>query len=154
MIQPVPPSGIISPVITQCKHKAPSDRVRTLVVDDSEIALKTIAAMLKICGRLEIVGTATDGLDAVEKTRTLNPDLVVMDLQMPRMNGFESAAQIRKEWPLTRIVHVTTHDDPQVKEASRASGADHFMSKATLPKTFCKVFTDLFGNCYAERSAS
>jgi CheY-like chemotaxis protein len=119
------------------------------VVDDSELALKSISRMLKICGRLEIVGTAADGLEAVEKFRELSPDLIIMDLQMPRMNGFESASQIRKECPLTRIVHVTTHDDPQVEAASRASGADHFVSKATLPRTFCQVFCELFGSCQA-----
>jgi len=140
------------PVITTCKHEPLPQRVRTLVVDDSELALKSISTMLKFCGRLEIVGTAADGLEAVEKFRALSPDLIVMDLQMPRMNGFESATQIRKECPLTRIVHVTTHDDPQVKEASRASGADHFMNKSTMPRTFCQVFCQLFGACQA-RSA-
>jgi CheY-like chemotaxis protein len=148
------PSVIIDLVITSCKHEGSQDRVRTLVVDDSELALKTISAMLKICGRLEIVGTAVDGLDALEKTRALTPDLVIMDLQMPRMNGFESATQIRKQCPLTRIVHITTHDDPQVKEASRASGADHFVSKATLPRNFCQVFCELFGTCPAHSPAS
>jgi len=110
--------------------------------------------MLKICGRLEIVGTAADGMEALEKTRELNPDLVVMDLQMPRMNGFESASHIRKECPLTRIVHVTTHDDPQFKEASRASGADHFMPKGQLPRAFCQVFCNLFGSCAATKQPS
>jgi DNA-binding NarL/FixJ family response regulator len=149
------PLGHNRRVITQCKHKdGPSQRVRTLVVDDSELSLKTISAMLKICGRLEIVGTATDGLEALEKTRALNPDLVIMDLQMPRMNGFESASHIRKERPTTRIVHVTTHDDPQVMQASRASGADHFISKSTLPRTFCRVFCDLFGPCAVQQTAS
>lgn len=103
--------------------------------------------MLKICGRLDIVGTAADGLEALEKARELRPDLVVMDLQMPRMNGFESATHIRRERPDTRIVHVTTHDDPDVKEASRASGADHFVNKSNLPRVFCQVFADLFGAC-------
>jgi DNA-binding NarL/FixJ family response regulator len=113
-----------------------------------------MSAMLKICGRLEIVGTAADGLEAVEKNRELTPDLIVMDLQMPRMNGFESASQIRKECPLTRIVHVTTHDDPTIKAASAASGADHFLSKTNLPKSFCQVFCDLFGTCPAQHPAS
>jgi len=141
-------------VITSCKHKGCSERVRTLVVDDSELALKTISTMLKICHRLEIVGTAADGVEAVEKTRELSPDLIVMDLQMPRMNGFESASQIRKECPLTRIVHVTTHDDEQVKKASRASGADHFLNKSNLPRTFCEVFCNLFGSCPATQQPS
>lgn len=136
-------------MITACKHTGSPQRVRTLVVDDSEVALRTISTILKICGRVEIVGTAGDGMEALEKTRELNPDLVVMDLQMPRMNGFESATHIRKECPLTRIVHVTTHDDPQVKEASRASGADHFMSKGHIPRAFCDVFCKLFGSCPA-----
>lgn len=139
-------------MITQCKHRDLPGRVRTLVVDDSELALKSISTMLKICGRLEIVGTAADGLEAVEKTRELSPDLVIMDLQMPRMNGFESASQIRRECPLTRIVHVTTHDDPQVEEASRASGADHFLSKSMIARSFCKVFCELFGTCPATKA--
>jgi two-component system nitrate/nitrite response regulator NarL len=124
------------------------------VVDDSELALKSMATMLKICGRVEIVGTAVDGLDALEKARELTPDLIVMDLQMPRMNGFESATHIRKECPLTRIVHVTTHDDPQVMQASKASGADRFMSKSTIPRAFCQVFCELFGTCTAHQQPS
>ena len=110
--------------------------------------------MLRICGRLEIIGTAADGLEAVEKTRELSPDLVIMDLQMPRMNGFESATRIRKECPLTRIVHVTTHDDPQVQKASRASGADHFVSKSMIARSFCKIFCELFGTCPVDKAAS
>jgi CheY-like chemotaxis protein len=138
----------------QCQHKQPPARVRTLVVDDSEVALRTISTMLKFCGRLEIVGTATDGQEAVEKNRELAPELIVMDLQMPRMDGFQSASMIRKECPLTRIVHVTTHDDPTIREASRVSGADHFMSKSHLPKLFCELFCDMFGVCRATKQAS
>jgi DNA-binding NarL/FixJ family response regulator len=141
-------------VITTCKHKALPERVRTLLVDDSELALKSMSSLLKICGRLEIVGTAADGAEAVEMTRELHPELVVMDLQMPRMNGFESASVIRQECPLTRIVHITTHDDPQVQAASRASGADLFMPKGNLPRSFCDVFCTLFGSCPATKTAS
>ena len=141
-------------MITSCKHQALPHRVRTILVDDSELALKSMCSMLKFCGRLEIVGTAADGAEAVEMSRELHPDLVVMDLQMPRMNGFESATVIRQECPLTRIVHITTHDDPQVQAASRASGADHFVPKGNLPRTFCDVFCSLFGSCPATREAS
>src|SRR5438270_10534821 len=104
-------------------------RLRTLVVDDSAVALNTLCALLQRHPMVEIVGRASDGCEAIETARQLRPDLVVMDIQMPRMNGLEAAQCLARELPGIAIVLVTFHDLPQIREAALQSGAKWFVPK-------------------------
>ena len=86
----------------------PGDRpIRVLVADDSATALACICRYLEVAGRFEIVATASDGLQLVQKAMRLRPELVLTDLSMPRLTGFEAATELRRLFPDLRIVIIT-----------------------------------------------
>lgn len=80
--------------------------MRVLLVDDHPLFLDGIKTLLTNRG-IEVVGTAADGLEAIEKARALNPDLILMDIQMPRLNGLAATRLIKKEQPHVKIVMLT-----------------------------------------------
>ena len=125
--------------------EAPFHPIRTLVVDDSTAALHSICRFLKLQPNINIVGTAFDGRQGIASARALQPDLVLIDVQMPVMNGIEAAARLRQDLPGTRIIMVTVHDTPGVRQACLESGADGFIAKEhlddELPALLEQIFT-------------
>ena len=85
----------------------PNRPIRVLVADDSATALACISRYLEFEGRFEIVATASDGLQLVQKALRLRPELVLVDLSMPRLNGFEATTELRRLLPDLRIVIIT-----------------------------------------------
>lgn len=101
---------------------------RILIVDDHPIARKSIRSILASESFL-ICGEAKDGKEAIAKVVELKPDLVLLDISMPVMNGIQAAYQIRRIAPATKIVFFTNHDIPAVVEATRDLG-DSFVPKS------------------------
>lgn len=123
--------------------RPPTHRIRALVVDDSAVTLQTISSFLKRQATVEVVGTAEDGAQAVELVRELQPDLVLMDVQMPGMNGLEALAHIRREFPAVRVVIVTVNDTPELRKAADDGGAFQFIPKPQLWRTLPDVLREL-----------
>jgi len=111
----------------------PSARsIRILVVDDHPILREGVAAILEDRDDMELVGEARDGAEAIEKFRALQPDVTLMDLQMPGMGGVEAIKAIRAEQPSACIVVLTTYDgDVQAVRALKA-GAMGYLLKSSL----------------------
>ena len=86
------------------------DRIRVLVVDDSAFSRQTIKKMLESEEGIEVVGIATDGIDAIAKTLKLKPDLITLDLEMPEMDGFAFLRYLMKERP-TPVIVVSSYSD-------------------------------------------
>jgi len=120
-----------------------SDPVSLLIVDDSPYVLKSLRMVLRTISGVE-VSTATDGVQAVREVTKSPPDLVLMDVQMPHMNGFEATRRVKSRAPETKVVMMSVHDHDAVRKASRASGADHFVTKETLHKTLLLRMKALF----------
>jgi DNA-binding NarL/FixJ family response regulator len=96
--------------------------VRILVADDHPVVRHGLRTLLGRNPGWEIVDEAEDGVEAVEKANRLKPDVVVLDLSMPRMNGLEACRQIRKNVPESEILIVTQHNSPQMmREAFKAN---------------------------------
>ena len=96
-------------------------RARLLVVDDHVFMREGIKAILGREPSLEVVGEAQDGQQAIRCCRELRPDLVLMDVSMPKMNGIEATRRIKAQFPLTSVLVLTAHADPRlVKEAVKA----------------------------------
>ena len=108
--------------------------VRTLVVDDSAAVRTSLSALVNEQERLELIGTAADGREAVDKVETLTPDLVLMDLQMPGMNGLDATKEIQRRSPDVHVIVVTTHDGHGIRSACENAGADGFVSKNAGPE--------------------
>jgi DNA-binding NarL/FixJ family response regulator len=103
---------------------------RILLVDDHEIVRKGIRELLRVRSDWNVCGEAANGKEAIEKLLSLQPDLVVMDISMPIMNGIEAAKQIRRLAPSTKIVILSMHDSPQIEEQAKHAGADAFLVKS------------------------
>jgi len=109
-------------------------RIRILSVDDHPVLREGIAAVLAAENDLELVAEANNGREAVEKFRALHPDVTLMDLQMPVMNGTDAITAIRQEFPNARIIVLTTYSgDAQAVRAFKA-GASGYLLKNTLRK--------------------
>jgi len=87
------------------------NKIRVLIADDHQVVREGLSAVLKIKEDIEVVGLAKDGVDAVEKARQLLPDVVLMDISMPRMNGVEATREIKRENPHIGVVVLTMYDE-------------------------------------------
>jgi len=121
-------------------------RKRILIVDDHEVARQGIRALLSDQSDLEICGEAQDGLEAVTKTKDLSPDLVILDLSMPRAGGLSAAHQIRHSGIQTKILIFTTHSYPGLDRMLRTAGCDGYVHKANASQDLIRgVRTVLLG---------
>jgi DNA-binding NarL/FixJ family response regulator len=107
----------------------PTGGRRVLLVDDSEFWRGAVRPVLQAEGRWEIVGEASDGLEAIQKVQTLKPDLVLMDITLPRLNGIEAARRILELGMGTRIVFVTAYASKDIADAALATGAHGYVLK-------------------------
>ena len=111
---------------------APQHRIRLLVVDDQPLVRRGLALMLSMEPDMEIVGEAGDGLEAIEQARLLRPDVVVMDLHMPRKGGVGATREITATLPQTRVLVLTTLEAEQsVFDAVRAGAMAYLLKDAT-----------------------
>ncbi|WP_018680961.1 response regulator [Actinokineospora enzanensis] len=103
--------------------------VRVLVVDDQRLIREGIASLLGLQAGVEVIGTAADGAEAVERTLALAPDLVLMDVRMPGMDGVAAVAALRTRAPGCRVVMLTTFDDEELVVRALRAGAAGYLLK-------------------------
>lgn len=118
--------------------------IRVLVADDSPTALRSVCDYLEFAGGFEIVGTASDGLNAVQLASARKPDLVLLDLSMPRVNGLEAAEQIRLSSPDLRLIIFSELNGLSLADECRRHGADSFVHKSNLPDRLIPEIQRLF----------
>jgi len=102
---------------------------RVLIVDDVEQVRRDLRTLLTLSDDLEIIGEAANGLEAVRLTESLQPDVVLMDLEMPIMDGYEATRQIKSQIPSCRVIALTVHDYEAARMKARQSGVDAFLVK-------------------------
>jgi DNA-binding NarL/FixJ family response regulator len=103
--------------------------VRVLVVDDQRLVREGIASLLSIQEGISVVGIAVDGQEAVEKALALSPDVVLMDVRMPVLDGIEATCQIRRKLPECQVLMLTTFDDEEYVVKSLQAGATGYLLK-------------------------
>ena len=110
------------------------DKIRVLVVDDSLIARKYLSRILEESGQIEVIDTAKNGLEAVEKIKQLKPDVVTMDIEMPKMNGLEALGIVMKENPTSVIMisTLTTDGAKETLDALRLGAIDYIAKDDVL----------------------
>src|SRR5262245_13142599 len=115
---------------SQRSEMASSDPLRVLLVDDNEGMLTRAAAALT--GACVVVGAVKDGTTALESARTLRPDVIVLDISMPDMNGLDLASRLRRAGSDAALVFLTVHDDEAFVVAAKAAGALGYVIKPRL----------------------
>jgi two-component system nitrate/nitrite response regulator NarL len=127
--------------------------VRVLVVDDFEPWLRFVKAALYQESDMQIVGTAPDGLEAVAKAQVLQPDLILMDISLPALNGIEATRKISRLVPDAKIIFLSLEKEPEIVKSALAAGGRGYIAKLDahreLPSAM-KVVAD--GNRYVSRS--
>jgi PAS domain S-box-containing protein len=108
---------------------SPSERIRILLADDHKILRDGIASLLADQDDMEVVGQAEDGQMAVELADALSPDVVVMDITMPRLNGIEATRQIARSHPEMRVIGLSMHSEADMAEALISAGATTYLTK-------------------------
>jgi len=105
--------------------------VRVLLVDDTDSVRHELRQLLELSGGIQIIGDAGNGLDAVHLANEIAPDVIVLDLEMPVMDGFEATRRIKGLQPAPRVVILSVHAGPEAEQRARAAGADCFVIKGT-----------------------
>jgi len=100
-----------------------------LIVDDDKLVRRVLRSFVESRTHFDVCGEAVNGIDAIEKARTLNPDLIVMDLSMPVMNGLEAGAVLKAMLPKVPIVMYTVHDTAAMKIQALAAGVRAVVQK-------------------------
>jgi len=103
--------------------------IRVLIVDDVAPVRRDLRTVLTLSGKLEIVGEASNGLEAIRLTESLKPDVVLMDLEMPVLDGYEATRQIKASFPSCRVIALTVHDYESAHAEAQQSGVDAFLVK-------------------------
>jgi DNA-binding NarL/FixJ family response regulator len=108
--------------------------VRILIVDDHPVVRHGLKNLLEGHPGWEVIDEAEDGVEAVEKATELRPDVVVIDITMPRMNGLEACKRIREAVPECEILVVTQHDSPQMIREAMGAGAKGYVVKSNAAR--------------------
>lgn len=119
--------------------------IKVLLVDDHAIVRQGLRAILGSMDGFDVVGEAENGRDAVEKTRQLAPDVVVMDLVMPVLNGIEATRQIKKAMPKTKVVALTMHTDEKYVFQVLKAGASGYVLKSGPAQDLAKAIESVNG---------
>ena len=108
------------------------DKIKILVVDDHAMMRDGIRALVSLYDDIEIVGEASEGKEAIEKVQELAPDVVLMDIAMPGMDGLEATRRIRKKNPAVKVIIITQHDNREYILSCIKAGAAGFVPKRAL----------------------
>ncbi len=119
--------------------------IRTIVVDDSPAALRAMSSVVARQEALSFVGAAANGREAVALARSLHPDLVLLDLEMPIMDGIEATSCLGRDCPAAQVVIVTVHNTPELRKLCYERGAKGFIAKDVLNDELPVVVGKLFG---------
>src|ERR1700760_1394175 len=115
--------------------------VRVLVVDDSEPFRRFFCSSLGKRRELQIVGEASDGLEAIQKAEELQPDLIVLDIGLPTLNGIEAARRIRELSPGSRILFLSDNQSWDIAEAALSTDAGGYVVKSDASKDLLPALT-------------
>lgn len=124
--------------------RQPGARIRTLLVDDSPVALELLVNFLNSLPELEFVGSAWNGEQGQALAEQVLPDLVLADLEMPRVGGLDLTSALRKKFPAMRLVIISTHEGVVWEELSQSYGADAFVPKRCIATQLPGLVARLF----------
>jgi DNA-binding NarL/FixJ family response regulator len=108
--------------------------VRILIADDHEIFRRGLRSLLESHSHWQVCGEAANGREAIDRVRELRPDVVVLDVTMPEVNGLEAAKEIRKQMPESKVVILSQHEPALMKQSALAAGAGAYVTKSEVSR--------------------
>lgn len=107
-------------------------KMKVLIADDHALVREGIAAFLRLEGDIEVAGEASDGIEVIEKTGRLRPDVVIMDISMPKLGGLEATVEIKKLWPEVKILVLTQYEDREYITRFLKAGVSGYLLKKAV----------------------
>lgn len=120
-----------------------STTLRVLVVDDHELTRFSLKLALSSQENIELVGLASNGQEAIQMVKRHHPDVIILDLQMPVMDGWSASTYIKDIDPKTQIIAYSSQEDPKLKDTSTSSSLDAFCKKDTATPELIKLVNEL-----------
>jgi DNA-binding NarL/FixJ family response regulator len=117
-------------------------KLRILIADDQFFIRKMVRTVLEDCSDFEVCGEATDGATAIEEALRLKPDVVVLNVSMPILSGFEAAREIKSKRPESAIVILSSHADKHFVEEGKRVGARAYVEKTKIGEALIKAIGD------------
>ena len=117
--------------------------ISVLVVDDHEPFRKEVVEYLGRQESVRVAGEAKNGLEAIERARSLDPDIILMDISMPAMDGIEATRRLKQQGARSKIVFVSIHEEDTYRELIKPLHADGFVSKSSVWRDIPKVLRKL-----------
>jgi two-component system response regulator NreC len=119
--------------------KPRAKRLGVLVADDHELVRSGVCALLRVCRDWKIVGEAVNGKQVVEKAKNLKPDVLIVDISMPQLDGLEATRQILHVSPQTKVLALTMHESEQMARCVLEAGARGYVLKSDLARQLVKA---------------
>lgn len=107
-------------------------KIRVLIADDHALVREGIAAFLRLCDDIEVVGEASDGIEAIERAHKVKPDIILMDISMPKLGGLEATVELKKADPNIKIIVLTQYDDREYISRFLKAGVSGYMLKKAV----------------------
>jgi DNA-binding NarL/FixJ family response regulator len=121
--------------------QASEEKIRVLLADDDEVFLASLRELIACRHELSVVGTATDGLAAIELVEELAPHAAVLDLHMPLLDGVSTVARLRRDHPHLWLIALTGDEAPALHHAAKESGADDVLLKNQFAESLIERLT-------------
>ena len=116
--------------------------IHVLLVDDHALVRKSLKEIIAKHLHIQVVAEANDGLAAVDATRKWHPDVVIMDINMPRMDGLEATKRIKEMFPHTAVIGLSMQRAVDVEELAREAGMCAYLTKESVSSTLCPAIED------------
>lgn len=113
--------------------------IRVLIVDDVAQVRQDLRTILNLAGDIEVVGEARDGREAIRQVETLQPEVIIMDLEMPVLDGYEATRQIKHHFPACRLIALTVHACEADRQRAIQAGVDGFVVKGEPVETLMRA---------------
>ena len=120
------------------------EKIRILIADDHEVVREGMKTLIAVKRNMEIVAEAADGVEAVELARLHKPDVILLDLIMPRQDGLAALRAIKRENPTSRVLVLTTFDDDQKVQSAIHGGAQGYLLKESSSQRLIQAITDVY----------
>jgi two-component system, NarL family, response regulator DegU len=118
------------------------NKMKILLCDDNDHFRQLLMQFINSIPGFEVVGEAIDGIDVIEKTESLKPDLVLMDLSMPNQSGLDAAKTIKDKWPKIFVIILTLYEDNVYRELAEEFQADGFVAKSSIKSQLPEILKE------------